>query len=95
MDDCPSTERGVKVNEKGCPLDDDNDGIPNYLDKEMNTKEGSLVDEHGVTLTDAMLEQIANDTIAMLHSDMKSLMKDKDAKVSQSVANNNNKPKTN
>lgn len=31
-DECPDTPRGVKVDEKGCPLDTDNDGIPDYLD---------------------------------------------------------------
>lgn len=29
--------------------DDDNDGVPNYLDNEADTPEGNLVDSHGVT----------------------------------------------
>ena len=52
MDDyCPKTPSGVKVDKNGCPLDDDRDGIANYLDKQKNTPEGSIVDEYGVRLT--------------------------------------------
>lgn len=29
--------------------DDDNDGVPNYLDNEADTPEGNIVDSHGVT----------------------------------------------
>ncbi|SVE32271.1 uncharacterized protein METZ01_LOCUS485125, partial [marine metagenome] len=50
-DYCPKTPLGVKVDINGCPLDDDNDGIPNYLDQQKNTIEGSIVDENGVRLT--------------------------------------------
>ncbi|MBT5273767.1 MAG: SPOR domain-containing protein [Flavobacteriales bacterium] len=50
-DYCPKTPIGVKVDVTGCPLDDDNDGIANYLDAQKNTPEGSIVDEHGVRLT--------------------------------------------
>ncbi len=32
-DKCPDTPKGVKVDEKGCPIDTDGDGIPDYLDK--------------------------------------------------------------
>ncbi len=31
-DECPDTPAGVKVDEKGCPLDRDGDGIPDYKD---------------------------------------------------------------
>ncbi|MGF7139217.1 OmpA family protein [Roseimarinus sediminis] len=31
-DECPDTPPGVKVDEKGCPLDTDNDGIPDFQD---------------------------------------------------------------
>ena len=37
-DYCPKTPIGVKVNQFGCPLDGDNDGIPDYIDQEKNTK---------------------------------------------------------
>ena len=52
----PRHTQGVEVDAKGCPKDDDNDGVPNYKDKEPNTATGAIVDENGVTLTD---EQIA------------------------------------
>ena len=38
-DYCPKTPIGVKVNETGCPLDGDNDGIPDYIDDQKNTAE--------------------------------------------------------
>jgi len=50
-DYCPKTPIGVKVDQFGCPLDGDNDGIPNYIDQEKNTKRGAVVDEKGVQLT--------------------------------------------
>ncbi len=50
-DFCPKTPIGIKVDVTGCPLDDDNDGIANYLDAQKNTPEGSIVDENGVRLT--------------------------------------------
>ncbi len=55
-DKCPDTPAGVKADSEGCPFDDDKDGVPNYLDKELNTPLGNLVDENGVTLTPQMLE---------------------------------------
>ena len=52
MDDyCPETPKGVQVDANGCPLDDDKDGVPNYLDQQSNTILGSIVDENGVQLT--------------------------------------------
>jgi outer membrane protein OmpA-like peptidoglycan-associated protein len=33
MDKCPDSPKGVKVDEKGCPVDSDGDGVPDYLDK--------------------------------------------------------------
>ena len=50
-DYCPETPIGVKVNESGCPLDGDNDGIPDYIDNQKNTQRGAIVDERGVQLT--------------------------------------------
>ncbi|MDD3875811.1 MAG: SPOR domain-containing protein [Bacteroidales bacterium] len=55
-DFCPDTPNGVRVDATGCPLDDDADGVPNYLDKELSTVPGSLVDEQGVTITAEMIE---------------------------------------
>jgi len=49
-DYCPETPTGVKVDESGCPIDTDNDGIADYLDNEKNSVAGAIVDEKGVTL---------------------------------------------
>lgn len=65
-DDCQGTPEGVKVDEKGCPLDDDKDGIPNYRDDELATAKGTPVNERGVGQTDdywkAWYDQYMNDS---------------------------------
>jgi len=60
-DYCPKTPIGVKVNQFGCPLDTDNDGIPDYIDQEINTLEGAVVDENGVQLTDDKYRSMYSD----------------------------------
>lgn len=57
LDFCHLTPIGVKVDENGCALDDDDDGVPNYLDIEQSTKSTSFVGANGKTLTDADLYQ--------------------------------------
>jgi len=52
VDECPDTPPRVLPDSVGCPLDDDNDGIPNYLDKELNSRKGMLVDDNGVEMTE-------------------------------------------
>jgi cell division septation protein DedD len=65
-DDCQGTEPGVKVDAKGCPLDDDKDGIPNFRDDELATPLGVPVNEKGVGQTDdywaAWYAQYLNDS---------------------------------
>lgn len=56
-DRCPATPKGVKVNNHGCPDDNDEDGVPDYKDKELMTKRDALVDVNGVTLTDQILAE--------------------------------------
>ncbi|MCQ2959600.1 MAG: hypothetical protein MJ198_05355 [Bacteroidales bacterium] len=55
-DDCPYTPKGVDVFANGCPLDDDNDGIPNYKDKERMTR-AFWHDEEGQGMTEAELRE--------------------------------------
>ena len=52
MDRCANTPLGVAVDELGCPLDDDLDGVANSFDDELLSMEGALVDMKGVTMTD-------------------------------------------
>ena len=52
MDRCANTRPGVVVDELGCPLDDDLDGVANSFDDELLSMEGALVDMKGVTMTD-------------------------------------------
>lgn len=68
---CPGTPKGVKVDSRGCPNDEDGDGVPDYLDKEKDTKKGSIVDTDGRTLTDAIiLERAMRDSIASSRNDI-------------------------
>ncbi|MCF8131422.1 MAG: OmpA family protein, partial [Deltaproteobacteria bacterium] len=46
-DECPNTPKGVKVDEKGCPLDTDGDGVPDYMDECPDTPRGIEVDAKG------------------------------------------------
>ena len=48
-DHCPGTPYGVAVDTLGCPLDGDQDGVPDYLDMELETAPGVWVDDQGVT----------------------------------------------
>ena len=50
VDDCQKTPKDVDVDSKGCPLDSDKDGIPDYRDLEPNSTL-EAVDEKGIGLT--------------------------------------------
>lgn len=54
-DHCQGTPNGVIVDIYGCPFDTDEDGIPDYLDIEPQTKKGAVVNEKGETLTKKMI----------------------------------------
>ncbi|MCB0431090.1 MAG: hypothetical protein H6585_10945 [Flavobacteriales bacterium] len=55
---CPETPEGEAVNENGCPLDDDNDGVPNYRDNQAGTLTDTLVDTRGELMTPEMILNI-------------------------------------
>ncbi len=57
-DSCIGTPPNVKVDAIGCPVDSDNDDVPDYLDLEANTPLGAVVNSKGVQLTDEMSETI-------------------------------------
>ncbi|MBM4177001.1 MAG: OmpA family protein [Ignavibacteria bacterium] len=44
---CPNTPMGVKVDEFGCPLDTDKDGVADYLDRCPDTPTGVQVNAEG------------------------------------------------
>ena len=46
-DACPGTPAGVAVDSRGCPLDTDGDGVPDYQDACPDTPAGAQVDERG------------------------------------------------
>jgi len=56
IDNCPHTPKDVQVDERGCPVDGDKDGVPDFLDLEMNSAEGTIVNSDGETLDDAYFE---------------------------------------
>ncbi len=51
-DRCPGTPYGVEVDSLGCPLDGDEDGVPDFRDQELETTSGAWVDDDGVTVTE-------------------------------------------
>jgi hypothetical protein len=51
-DYCPGTPWGVQVDTAGCAIDTDSDGIADYLDDEINSRAGAMVDERGVEMSD-------------------------------------------
>lgn len=55
-DRCAGTPSGAKVNEFGCPLDDDTDVIENYRDDQAATPAESIVDLRGVSMNDSTIE---------------------------------------
>ena len=55
LDDCPHTDKKIKVDLNGCPIDTDKDGVPDHLDKEPNSKNFKYVDEFGRGITDSIL----------------------------------------
>ena len=57
FDLCPYTPKGVDVYENGCPVDDDEDGVPNYKDLDNQTLKSSFVNAAGKTLTDEDFQQ--------------------------------------
>lgn len=56
-DKCAGTPLGAQVDLlTGCPLDDDKDGVANYMDLELMTGPGLPVDSNGVAIPDSLFE---------------------------------------
>ena len=72
VDECPGTPYGVAVDSTGCPLDSDNDGIPDYLDKEKFSVPGAWVDDQGLTISEEQyLKQLLLRNDAMSRENVK------------------------
>ncbi|MDG1237783.1 MAG: DUF6089 family protein [Flavobacteriales bacterium] len=52
IDLCAKTPPNTQVDQFGCPVDDDLDGVPNSFDDELLTYEGVITNEKGITMTD-------------------------------------------
>jgi hypothetical protein len=59
-DECHQTPSGVKVDKKGCPLDEDKDMIPDYRDKELNTPKNMIANGDGIGITKKMQSEWIN-----------------------------------
>jgi hypothetical protein len=64
-DDCPGTPLGVATDSSGCPIDSDNDGIDDYLDKEQFSRTGAYVNDEGVEITEDDLIALLNKSMAV------------------------------
>ncbi|MGE4288112.1 MAG: thrombospondin type 3 repeat-containing protein [Salinivirgaceae bacterium] len=82
-DECPNTPPNVKVNFKGCPLDIDNDGVPDYMDKQNDTQSGSFaVGANGVKIMENHLIVMLYDPDAVKRSEVKLYKRTTDSKQS-------------
>lgn len=73
-DRCPGTPYGVVTDTLGCPLDGDNDGVPDYLDKEVESPAGVWVDDQGVTLKEEDFLKDLKRENALQRSDLEAYM---------------------
>jgi len=74
-DRCPGTPFGVTVDTLGCPLDGDMDGVPDYLDKELETAPDAWVNDDGITVSDEeFLATIQHRNEAMIREDVELYM---------------------
>lgn len=70
-DKCNDTGEGIEVDRHGCPLDKDEDGIPDHLDQEVNTdKEVAQIDSSGVGIADSLVAKAAADTVVTLREEL-------------------------
>ena len=65
-DECAGTPSQVKTDKKGCPLDRDKDGIPDYRDKEPMTALNKVVDPNGVTIDYKLVAEKVVDSTGVL-----------------------------
>lgn len=76
-DQCWDTPFGVEVDSVGCPFDDDNDGVPNYKDKQKATPRGAYVDEDGVEIPEDALIAMLDNSAAVRRDQVELFLRDK------------------
>jgi hypothetical protein len=64
-DICSNTPSGAPVDASGCPLDSDNDGVPDYRDEETSA-DSAMVDANGITIDPDFI--VMPDTNALAHN---------------------------
>ena len=61
----------IKVDRYGCPKDNDEDGIPDHLDYEINTNDTvAQIDSNGVAIPDSIVALKALDSIVTLREEL-------------------------
>jgi len=79
MDECPATPLGVVTDSAGCPLDSDDDGIYDYLDKEQFSRPGAYVNNEGVEITEEDLIAMLNHSMAVGRNEIDLYLRKSDA----------------
>lgn len=70
-DRCNETQPDIKVDRHGCPKDNDEDGIPDHLDYEDNTKDTvAQIDSNGVAIPDSIFAIQVKDSIVTLRQEL-------------------------
>jgi hypothetical protein len=73
-DKCPNTPNGVEVDSTGCPYDDDKDGVPNFMDKELHSRSKAIVDNDGVEIDSEKLAETLASQQAISRSEVESFL---------------------
>jgi hypothetical protein len=79
MDECPATPLGVNTDSVGCPLDSDDDGIYDYLDKEPYSRSGAYVNNDGIEITEENLIALLNHSMAVGRNEIDLYLRRSDA----------------
>ncbi len=69
VDECLGTPAGVEVDSTGCPLDYDQDGVPDYMDDE-DSPPGAMVNDQGVEMSENELESLLATPSAISRSEL-------------------------
>jgi hypothetical protein len=73
-DKCPNTPPGVEADSTGCPFDDDKDGVPNYMDKDLHSKLNAIVDDNGVEINAEKLAEDLSNRQGITRSEVESFL---------------------